>query len=84
MYLNIDFYNANILHTNNIGSVINLNKEIHSNFALLNCLEKRGKTHNMSCLFCDVPEPEILISNHLCFVRWDKFPVSPGHLLIIP
>ena len=38
----------------------------------------------MSCLFCEVPESEILIDHDLCFARWDKFPVSPGHLLIIP
>ena len=38
----------------------------------------------MSCLFCEVPESEILVDHDLCFARWDKFPVSPGHLLIIP
>ena len=38
----------------------------------------------MSCLFCEVPEAEIIIDHELCFARWDKFPVSPGHLLIIP
>jgi len=38
----------------------------------------------MSCLFCEVPESEIIIDHDLCFARWDKFPVSPGHLLVIP
>jgi diadenosine tetraphosphate (Ap4A) HIT family hydrolase len=36
------------------------------------------------CPFCDVPEDEILLENDLCFARWDKYPVSRGHLLIIP
>ena len=39
---------------------------------------------NLDCLFCELPDSEILINNDLCFARWDKFPVSPGHLLIIP
>ena len=38
----------------------------------------------MSCLFCEVPESEIIISHELCFARRDKFPVSPGHTLVIP
>ena len=38
----------------------------------------------MSCLFCEVSESEIIVDHDLCFARWDKFPVSPGHLLIIP
>jgi len=38
----------------------------------------------MSCLFCEVPESEIIVNHDLCFARWDKFPVSPGHLLVIP
>ena len=36
------------------------------------------------CLFCQVPEDEVLAANELAFARWDKYPVSPGHLLIIP
>ena len=39
---------------------------------------------NLDCLFCELPDSEILINNDLCLARWDKFPVSPGHLLIIP
>lgn len=35
-------------------------------------------------MFCDVPASEIIVNHDLCFARWDKFPVSPGHLLIIP
>jgi diadenosine tetraphosphate (Ap4A) HIT family hydrolase len=38
----------------------------------------------MSCLFCEIPDSEIIINHDLCFARWDKFPVSPGHMLVIP
>jgi len=38
----------------------------------------------MTCLFCEIPASEMIIDHDLCFARWDKFPVSPGHLLIIP
>lgn len=38
----------------------------------------------MGCLFCSVPESEIIIAHDLCFARWDKFPVSPGHTLVVP
>lgn len=34
------------------------------------------------CPFCNPAEP--LLENDLAFVIRDKFPVSPGHLLIIP
>lgn len=29
------------------------------------------------------PEDQIL-SNDLCYARWDKYPVSRGHMLVIP
>lgn len=34
------------------------------------------------CLFCQPCEP--LLENELVFARYDDFPVSPGHLLLIP
>ncbi len=34
------------------------------------------------CPFCDSADP--VIANALAYARYDKFPVSPGHLLIIP
>ena len=37
-----------------------------------------------NCLFCEIPESEIIVRHELCFARWDKFPVSPGHMLVIP
>ena len=36
------------------------------------------------CPFCEVSDSEIVLNNELCFARWDKFPVSDGHTLIIP
>ncbi|MBO5003526.1 HIT domain-containing protein, partial [Methanocorpusculaceae archaeon] len=36
----------------------------------------------MSCPFCDA-EGEVL-GNELAYAKFDAFPVSPGHLLIIP
>ncbi|MDP2404582.1 MAG: HIT domain-containing protein [Methylotenera sp.] len=36
------------------------------------------------CPFCDVDQGEVYLKNELAFVRHDKFPVSTGHLLVIP
>lgn len=36
------------------------------------------------CPFCNPSPGEIIAQNDLCYARWDKFPVSPGHLLVIP
>ncbi|BAN34919.1 histidine triad (HIT) protein [Sulfuricella denitrificans skB26] len=36
----------------------------------------------MGCPFCK-PE-EVVLSSELAYVKVDKFPVSPGHLLIVP
>ena len=31
------------------------------------------------------PAPEdVVLRNELCYARWDKYPVSEGHLLVIP
>lgn len=38
----------------------------------------------MTCPFCIVSEAEIVIKNEHCFARWDKYPVTKGHLLVIP
>jgi diadenosine tetraphosphate (Ap4A) HIT family hydrolase len=38
----------------------------------------------VNCPFCDVSESDILISNELCYARLDQYPVSHGHILIIP
>jgi superfamily II DNA or RNA helicase/HKD family nuclease/diadenosine tetraphosphate (Ap4A) HIT family hydrolase len=38
----------------------------------------------MSCPFCSVDASRIAFSNDLVIAIWDGFPISPGHLLIIP
>lgn len=37
-----------------------------------------------TCPFCNPPAEEIVIANDLCFARWDKYPASRGHILVIP
>ena len=36
------------------------------------------------CIFCQIPKEEIVAESDLCLAFYDQFPVSPGHLLIIP
>jgi superfamily II DNA or RNA helicase/diadenosine tetraphosphate (Ap4A) HIT family hydrolase len=38
----------------------------------------------MSCPFCSLDESRIAFSNDSVIAIWDGFPVSPGHLLIVP
>jgi diadenosine tetraphosphate (Ap4A) HIT family hydrolase len=38
----------------------------------------------VKCPFCNLSADEIIAKNELCYARWDRFPVSRGHLLIIP
>ena len=38
----------------------------------------------MKCPFCDPSPDEIVAKNDLCYARWDRYPVSKGHLLVIP
>lgn len=37
-----------------------------------------------NCIFCDVSQDKVIAQNHLCFAIYDGFPVSIGHILIIP
>ncbi len=37
-----------------------------------------------TCPFCNIPEKNILFKNDLAFAIFDKYPVSKGHILIIP
>ncbi len=37
-----------------------------------------------NCPFCDIKEEQIILKNNLCYAIYDKFPVNPGHILIIP
>lgn len=36
------------------------------------------------CIFCRIPKEDIVAESDLCLAFYDQFPVSPGHLLIIP
>lgn len=36
-----------------------------------------------NCIFCTYGKSEWLLENSSFFVIWDKYPVNPGHLLII-
>lgn len=36
------------------------------------------------CLFCDPPRERIFHEGHLVYGLWDGYPVSPGHVLLIP
>jgi len=38
----------------------------------------------VKCPFCKPFADEIVAKNNLCYARWDRFPVSKGHLLIMP
>ena len=38
----------------------------------------------MTCIFCDPADEIIVLSNKLAYARFDNYPVSPGHLLIVP
>lgn len=37
----------------------------------------------MGCQFCNISDNEIVFKNELCCARYDKYPVSNGHLLLI-
>ena len=39
---------------------------------------------SLTCPFCNPLKEEIVLANNLCYARYDKFPASPGHLLLIP
>ena len=39
---------------------------------------------NTDCIFCNIPQDKLIAENDLCFAIYDDFPVSKGHVLIIP
>lgn len=41
-------------------------------------------TRVSGCPFCDLNPSELNASNELCYSRLDKYPVSKGHMLVIP
>ncbi len=36
------------------------------------------------CPFCEIEDEKIILKNDLCYAIYDRFPVNPGHILIIP
>lgn len=36
------------------------------------------------CPFCNCSPQDMVLKNDLCYARFDKFPVTNGHILIIP
>jgi diadenosine tetraphosphate (Ap4A) HIT family hydrolase/5-methylcytosine-specific restriction endonuclease McrA len=36
------------------------------------------------CAFCEIPGERVIFQNELCFAVADKYPVTPGHMLVIP
>ena len=34
--------------------------------------------------FANPPEADQILKNDLCYARWDRHPVSEGHMLVIP
>jgi len=38
----------------------------------------------IQCMFCTLPETEILVENEMALAFFDKFPVNRGHVLIVP
>ena len=46
--------------------------------------EQGSREDPRGCLFCNPLPSEIVLAGTLCYARWDKYPVSRGHLLIIP
>lgn len=41
-------------------------------------------TLGMECPFCSPAGDEVVISNDAAYVRYDRYPVSQGHMLVIP
>lgn len=44
----------------------------------------RYQDRELNCLFCNIESSRIILDNELCQAIRDKYPVSPGHTLIIP
>ena len=39
---------------------------------------------SLTCIFCHPGPDDIILENGYAYARYDRYPVSPGHLLIIP
>ena len=38
----------------------------------------------LTCPFCNPSRDENVLASSLCYARYDRYPASPGHLLLIP
>lgn len=38
----------------------------------------------MTCPFCDIGDRAVVVESALAFALWDAYPVSPGHVLVVP
>ena len=36
------------------------------------------------CPFCEIPDERIIHESSLVYAMWDKFPLSPGHAILLP
>jgi diadenosine tetraphosphate (Ap4A) HIT family hydrolase len=39
---------------------------------------------SVTCLFCSPDDRDIIVKNSFWYAQWDKYPVSKGHMLVIP
>ena len=37
-----------------------------------------------NCPFCEIPGERIIYESSSVYAMWDKFPLSPGHALLVP
>lgn len=38
----------------------------------------------LTCPFCSPNDDEMIIQSRHCYARWDAYPVSDGHMLVVP
>jgi diadenosine tetraphosphate (Ap4A) HIT family hydrolase len=43
-----------------------------------------GNVENKDCIFCNLKWFETIYENDACVAVYDKYPVNPGHVLVIP
>jgi diadenosine tetraphosphate (Ap4A) HIT family hydrolase len=36
------------------------------------------------CLFCEPTDENRVLENEFCYATWDSYPVSKGHMLLVP
>jgi len=37
-----------------------------------------------NCVFCNIPKEEVILETKHCYVVPDKYPISKGHILVVP